>query len=94
MKASRSAGNERRAFGEVLTATRKRCGMSQETLAFESGLHRTYISQLERGLKAPTLETLFDLARALEVTPTDLISQTELLLATGNPPSRSRCPNS
>ena len=62
-----------RAFGRVLKDLRVERGMSQETLGFASGFHRTYISQLERGQKSPSLQTLFDLARALNVRPTDLI---------------------
>jgi len=67
----------RAAFGTVLSETRQRLGLSQETLAFESGLHRTYISQLERGLKAPTLDTLFALSKALGVSPHELVAQVE-----------------
>ena len=48
-------------------------GLSQEQLGFESGYHRTYISQLERGLKNPSLNTVFDLAKVLEVSPSSLI---------------------
>ena len=43
----------------------KELGMSQEKLAFESGYHPTYIGQLERGEKRPSLRTIMNLAMAL-----------------------------
>ena len=49
----------------------------QENLGFESGYHRTYISLLERGLKAPSLTAIFNLAKALNVNPSDLIHEVE-----------------
>ena len=53
-----------RTFAKVLKEARSEKNVSQEDLAFTSGYHSTYISQLERGLKAPTLTTLLDLAAA------------------------------
>ncbi|WP_138512795.1 helix-turn-helix domain-containing protein [Maricaulis alexandrii] len=46
---------------------RKERGWSQEDLAHEAGLHRTYISQLERCKKAPTIVSLEQIVRALGV---------------------------
>ncbi|WP_226603243.1 helix-turn-helix domain-containing protein [Bacillus cereus] len=43
--------------------------MSQEELAFNSVLDRTYISLLERGKRKPTISTLFSLASALNIPP-------------------------
>lgn len=65
------------AFGEVLRKLREEKGLSQEQLGFESGFHRTYISQLERGQKSPSLKTLFGIAGALEIKPSEIISQLE-----------------
>lgn len=48
-------------------------GLSQEAFAFEVGLHRTYISDLERGARNPTILVLDRLAVALHVTPGALI---------------------
>lgn len=67
------------AFGEILKETRKLKGLSQEQLSFESGLDRSFISQLECGHKQPSLLTLFQLAKALETTPALLLSETEKL---------------
>ena len=61
-------------FGCVLVTYREKAGLSQEDLGFSCGLHRTYISQLERGLKSPSLTTIFALAEALGTTPTKLIA--------------------
>ena len=66
------------AFGAVLREVRKKRGLSQEALGFESGYHRTYVSLLERGLKSPSLQTIFDLARALDIRPSELLARVEL----------------
>ena len=60
-------------FGKTLRSYREASGMSQETLADECNLHRTYISQLERGLKNPTLTTLLSLSNALGVPASTLM---------------------
>jgi transcriptional regulator with XRE-family HTH domain len=51
--------------------------LSQERLAFLAKIHPTYVSQLERGLKSPTLEVIARLAKALHVRPHTLIRQAE-----------------
>jgi len=70
------------AFGKVLKDVRLEKSMSQEELAYLSGLDRTFISMLERGKRQPSLTTLFDLSSALEVQPNQLINQIEKLLTT------------
>ncbi len=52
-------------------------GLSQEELGFESDYHRTYISQLERGQKNPSLKAVFRLAEALGVKPSGMIRRIE-----------------
>ena len=42
-------------------------GLSQEDLAFECGLHRTYVSGVERGVRNPTVTALEKIATALKV---------------------------
>lgn len=69
------------AFGKVLKDMRLEKSMSQEELAYLSGLDRTFISMLERGIRQPSLTTFFDLSSALEVQPNQLINQVEKLLA-------------
>jgi len=64
-------------FGHVLKEIRQQRGLSQEQLGFESGYHRTYISLLERGQKSPSLNTIFQLAKALKVLPSELLRRIE-----------------
>jgi len=69
--------NIEKIFGEELQKIRKEKGFSQEQLGFESGYHRTYISQLERGVKSPSLKTIFRISKALSVQPSKLIQRIE-----------------
>lgn len=60
-------------FGENLMLYRKRANISQEELGFRASLHRTEISQLERGVRLARIDTLVKLAGALSVPPGDLL---------------------
>ena len=71
-------------FGRVLQQLRRERGLSQEELGFQSGYHRTYISLLERGLKSPSLRTIFQLAEALEVDPSQMILSVQQLFTTSS----------
>ena len=51
--------------------------LSQEKLGLECDLHRNYVSLLERGLRQPSLTTLFKLAEALGKTPSEIINAVE-----------------
>jgi transcriptional regulator with XRE-family HTH domain len=64
------------AFGKVIRVHREAMRLSQEGLADICGLHRTYISQLERGRKSPTLRVIVQLAKALQTQPESLVRQT------------------
>ncbi len=66
-------------FGEVVRKRRRELGLSQEELGFRSGLHRTYISEIERGLKSPSLRAMFAIANALDTRVSALILLTEKL---------------
>jgi transcriptional regulator with XRE-family HTH domain len=62
-----------RCFGENALLARRRADLSQEALGFMSSLHRTEISQLERGLRIPRIDTVIKLAGALGIPPGDLL---------------------
>ena len=66
-----------KAFGAVLRKYRLEANLTQEALAARCGLHATYISQLERGLKTPSLAVLVDLAGELGVRASVLVEETE-----------------
>jgi transcriptional regulator with XRE-family HTH domain len=62
------------AFGQAIRAIRNRRGVSQESLALQCGLDRTYISGIERGTRNPSLTNILKLAAALDVRPADLFT--------------------
>lgn len=68
------------AFGQVLKELRNEHGLSQQQLAFDSDLDRTYISLLERGLRLPTLGTVFRIAEVVKVTPSNIVARVEKAL--------------
>lgn len=67
-------------FGAVLRVLRIGKTMSQEELAHVSGYHRNYIGMLERGEKSPSLRTLFNLAGALTISPSEILKRVECSL--------------
>ncbi|MDC5569150.1 helix-turn-helix transcriptional regulator, partial [Acinetobacter baumannii] len=60
-------------FGFKVRQNREKLKWSQEQLADHCGLHRTYISGIERGKRNPTLQIIDILARSLQVHPADLL---------------------
>lgn len=67
----------RETFGNELRKARHATGISQEQLALQVGLDRTYISMLERGIRQPSLKTIFLLCSALGVRGSELIRRIE-----------------
>lgn len=63
----------RRQVGLNVRQLREERGWSQEELAFECKLHRTYISGVERGIRNPTVLVLKGIAHALKVPPSRLL---------------------
>ena len=57
----------RKTVGKNLARIRKEKGLSQEELAFQCELHRTYISGIERGIRNPTILILDKIAKSLNV---------------------------
>lgn len=74
MKTDRGA---RQRFGEAVRRRRGWLGISQEELAGRAGLHRTYVSDIERGARNPTLEAITCLARALQTPAHSLLAPHE-----------------
>lgn len=63
----------REQFGRTLRDLRKAQSLTQEELAFRSGMNVTYLSDLERGRWNPSLAMMVDLARGLAVHPSELL---------------------
>ena len=63
----------RKLFAENLRRVRKERGLSQEGLAHEAGIDRTYVSALEREVYSASLDTIELLAKALGVEPAVLL---------------------
>lgn len=58
---------QKKEFGAAVKSERIRLGLSQETLAERADLHRTYITDIERGVRNLSLETIYKIADALGV---------------------------
>lgn len=65
-----------RAFGEVMRMIREELGISQMDLHAKTGLDRTFISDLERGVQCPSLRTIYRVAAGLDTAPGNLIRRT------------------
>jgi transcriptional regulator with XRE-family HTH domain len=63
------------AFGYVIRELRNQHNISQEKLALISGLDRTFISLLERGLRQPSLKSILRLSESLNIRPGDPIER-------------------
>jgi CheY-like chemotaxis protein len=82
-------------LGATLKSQRSMLGISQEELACRAGLHRTYISDVERGARNPSIASIEKLARALQISVSMLFEQArggsqakqlvEILLVEDNP---------
>jgi transcriptional regulator with XRE-family HTH domain len=73
MKKSQILENFARALGKVITRRRTELGLTQEELAHQCGLHRTYISDIERGKRNFTMGCFYRLAYTLKLKPVELI---------------------
>jgi len=60
--------------GEQIRSFRQDRGLSQEELALRSGLNTTFVGQVERGIKKPTIDTLEKMVNSLDITFEDLFS--------------------
>ncbi len=69
-------------IGEIIRSCRLEKGMSQEVLSGLAGLDRTHYSKIERGLRSPTIETLFKISLALDMKPHNLMIEIENAILT------------
>lgn len=75
VEAKKTARNE--VFGTLLRERRVAAGHTQEALAFAAGLERTTVSIIERGLRSVSIQTLYQIACALDTTAAELVQEWE-----------------
>lgn len=68
------------AIGQVIREQRLARRISQEDLALNADVDRSFVSQIERGVRQPTLTTLCKLAAALDILPSTLVARMEKML--------------
>lgn len=64
-------------FGMAIRYFRQLADLSQEELAFNSGLHRNYVSDTERGKRNVSLEAIEKFAKGLDINITDIFDRVE-----------------
>ena len=63
-----------RQFGKRVAVLRHERKVAQEKFALDNDLHRTWVSKVERGIISPSLWNVYRLAKALDVTPSQLLT--------------------
>lgn len=66
------------ALGKRLVKVRKEKGFTQEQLAYESGIDRSYVGKIERGQVNLTIRKLYILAHCLNCKPSDLLPKVDI----------------
>lgn len=76
-------------MGHLVKTKRNILGISQEELGFRSGLDRTYISGIERGMRNPSLTALVKIAKGLGLNTSELLNglENELITQDGKNPN-------
>lgn len=64
-------------IGSTLRKAREEAGYTQTELGEAAGIHRTYLSDLERDRKSPTLDVFVRICRALKISPTEMMANLE-----------------
>jgi transcriptional regulator with XRE-family HTH domain len=70
-------GDIRERFGFAVKARREELGLTQEDLAGKAGIHRTYLSDIERGSRNVSLVNIERVAEALSVSLSELFALVE-----------------
>ena len=68
---------DRKAAGQTIAALRTEKGLSQEVLSGLAGIARSHLSMIETGTKQANFETLWKLAAALDLRPSQLVEKIE-----------------
>ena len=69
-----------KAFGDAVRSVRTRKGVAQEALALAAKIERSHMGKVERGEHMPTLALMLKVAKALGISPVELIAETAVLL--------------
>lgn len=67
------------AFGRLLKEQRKISQFTQADLSLRSGIAKSFVSRMERGLACPTIDTIFKIANAFDVQPEALVKRLRLI---------------
>lgn len=68
---------DNQAVGAVIYRYRKEKGMTQELLSGLAGIARSHLSMIESGAKQPNFETIWRIAEALDISPSELVAEIE-----------------
>ncbi len=68
---------DNQAVGAVIRRLRREKGMTQELLSGFAGIARTHLTMIEKGTKQPNFETVWRIAVALGINPSELVAQIE-----------------
>jgi transcriptional regulator with XRE-family HTH domain len=79
-------------FGSIVRSQRLSAGLSQEELAHRSGLHRTYVTDVERGARNPSLNSIKKLSDALGVPLSELFALVEKVKSSDQTPDPGSVP--
>jgi len=79
-----SASTLSKQFGMAIRSRRMAAGLSQEALAEKAGVHPTYLSMVERGIRNPTLDVASRLAKALKIPLPQLIEEAQQIRITSS----------
>ena len=63
--------------GKVIADIRQKKGLTQEVMSGLTNIGRTHLSAIERGERKPTLETIWRIAQALDMQPSELVRKIE-----------------
>lgn len=74
---------DNKVIGSVIRRKRTQKGMTQEILSGFAGIARTHLTMIENGTKQPNFETIWRIAIALDMKPSELVAEIERNIANG-----------